>query len=134
MSYTYDPTTTLGRVRMLMYDTDSSALMFSDEEINAMLTLQSSDPFLTAATLINSFAVKMARNAKKKSAGKYSEDLTRVAAELREQAKALIEMAQEPWDAVIQQTFENVQDLSRRMEDDRARDFIVREYIRGNFG
>ena len=81
MSYSYNPSTPSGMVRMLTYDTDQSALMFSDEEIQAMLTQQNNDVFLTAGTLLMAFASKMSRKATKKTAGKYSEDLTRVAAE-----------------------------------------------------
>lgn len=41
-SFSYDPTTDLGRVRQLMADTRESQVVFSDEEIYAALATQGS--------------------------------------------------------------------------------------------
>ena len=49
MSYTYDPTTDRGRVRLLVRDTDEKSYVFSDAEIDVFLALAESDVFLAAA-------------------------------------------------------------------------------------
>lgn len=40
MSFTYDPTTPLGKVRLLIPDTDSANVIFSDQEITAFFEIQ----------------------------------------------------------------------------------------------
>ena len=132
MSFSYSPDTDLGKVRLLCGDTTAANAIFTDEEINAVYAVSDSSPHHTAAFLLTGLASRMARSAHKKSASKYSEDLTRVAAELREQAKAIMEMVNVPWDAVIEQTFENVENAEYRYQDRSAREFIIKEYIRGN--
>jgi hypothetical protein len=134
MTFSYSPDIDSGKVRLLCGDTVQANAIFTDEEIGAVLASCDQSPHYAAAFLLTGLASQMARSAHKKTAAKYSQDLTRVAAELREQAKAIVEMANVPWEAVIEQTFENVEDISRRFEDQRARDFIIREYIRGNLG
>lgn len=42
MSFTYDPTTNLGRVRLLIADTDSNNVIFQDAEVQAALDIEAS--------------------------------------------------------------------------------------------
>lgn len=42
MSFTYDPTTNLGKVRLLVADTDSADPTFQDDEVQAALDMNSS--------------------------------------------------------------------------------------------
>jgi hypothetical protein len=58
MTQTYDPATPIGQVRLLAFDsvlTDPGPI-FTDEEINAFLALNSSDPRLAAAQAIEVIA------------------------------------------------------------------------------
>ena len=43
MTFSYDPTTEAGRVRLLATDTDSERPIFDDEEIAAFLTIEGAD-------------------------------------------------------------------------------------------
>ncbi|OFV87455.1 MAG: hypothetical protein A3J75_06530 [Acidobacteria bacterium RBG_16_68_9] len=53
MSWTYDPDTDVGRVRLLIPDRVESSPIFSDEEITAILAIESSNVKLaTAAALL----------------------------------------------------------------------------------
>ena len=59
--FTYDPSTTLGKVRLEIGDTDSDAQLFSDTEINVYLTNYSSNILKTAAALCDVLALRFAR-------------------------------------------------------------------------
>lgn len=104
MSFTYDLTTNIGKVRNLINDTTQIGALLTDEEITAILSLHSSDLFMAAHTCLMRIAASKALLAKKKSAGNYSEDLTAIARECREVAAVYKEMAQSmPADAVAEQ-------------------------------
>jgi len=49
MAFTYDPTSTIGRIRLLISDTDSKDFMFSDEELSAFLSMEEDNLYLAAA-------------------------------------------------------------------------------------
>lgn len=87
MSFTYDLSTNLGKVRFLIGDRDATSYMFEDAEINAALAMASNDLYLAAADCLYSIAASKALLAKKKTAGGYSEDLTYIAKECRDSAK-----------------------------------------------
>lgn len=55
MSHTYDPTTDTGRIRLLIGDTDLTAPLFSDEELDAFLDLEGS-VYLAAALALDTIA------------------------------------------------------------------------------
>jgi hypothetical protein len=98
-------TTSIGQVRLLIRDTDSSNALFSDEEITALLNLYDNDVKIAAANALLAISHSKALLAKYKSAGKYAEDTRSIAKELREGAKMLLELGQVPWDTVAEQTF-----------------------------
>ena len=93
MSFTYDLSNNIGKVRNLIGDSVSASAILTDEEITAFLSLRSSDLYQTAATCLYRIAASKALLAKKKSGGDYSEDLTAMAKELRESAKIFEELA-----------------------------------------
>jgi len=49
MSFSYDPTTNVGQVRLLISDTQKQDPVFTDEEISAFLVMESSNPHMAAA-------------------------------------------------------------------------------------
>lgn len=127
MSFTYSLSTDTGKIRLWIGDTDSASPVFSDEEIAAMYTQSENDIRQTAANLLYALASSRARLAKMKSAGKYSEDTRSIAKDLREQATAILEGANAPYDAVVEQTFGP---LTHPYDGAGEREFIKREDLR----
>lgn len=56
MAFTYDLSTDVGRVRLLVPDTDWENAVFSDEELTAFLALESSSPRRAAALALETMA------------------------------------------------------------------------------
>ena len=65
MAFTYDPTTNLGYVRLLISDTDASSYTFTDEELTAFLAKQEQNVYLAAAEAFGS--IVRARSMQSKS-------------------------------------------------------------------
>jgi hypothetical protein len=65
MAFSYDPSTSIGRVRLLTTDREEDAAIFSDEEIGAFLILNDDDVRLAAAEALESVAVNEALVLKK---------------------------------------------------------------------
>ena len=129
MSFTYSLSTNVGKVRLWIGDTNSASYDFSDEEINEILSVNADDIRGSASSLLIILANDKAKLAKRKSAGKYSEDLTQIAKELREQAKAILTIAEPPYDAVIEQTFGP---LDKPYDGAQEKEFIEREDLRNS--
>lgn len=106
MSFTFDVSTARGKVRLNISDTSSASIIFQDDEIDAFLSMAGGDIFYASGIALLGIASSKALLAKRKSAGNYTEDLTAIAKECREQAKTFIEMAQQvPAEAVAEQIF-----------------------------
>jgi len=56
MAFTYDVTTDRGKVRLLCTDTDAANVIFQDNEIDAFLTLMSSNILRSAALALETIA------------------------------------------------------------------------------
>jgi len=66
MAFTYDPTTSRGRVRLLVSDTDTSDAtkqIFTDAEIDALLSLGDNEVFQSAALACRSLAASSSKSA-----------------------------------------------------------------------
>ena len=66
MPFTYDSTTSRGRIRLLVGDTDtadSTKQIFTDAEIDAFLALESNEIYAAAAAACESLAANTARSA-----------------------------------------------------------------------
>ncbi len=66
MTFTYDSTTSRGRVRLLLGDTDTADAtkqIFTDAEIDAFLAIESSEVYAAAAAACESLAANTARSA-----------------------------------------------------------------------
>lgn len=130
MSWTYSSSTSnLDRVRRAIGDTDTSDQQFSDEEVNAELSTTGGDVQMSSYNLLMSLAAKLSRRATSKTAGKYSEDLSKRAGELRAQAKMILENG-EPHDAIAEQTFGDPTDPYSGSQE---KEFLDRESQRGNY-
>lgn len=78
MSFTFDTTTNIGKVRTLINDTDSSSYILSDEEINVFLSLESNDIYRSAASALEAIIINKQLLAKLIQAGDYKEDTRNV--------------------------------------------------------
>lgn len=90
MTFTYDPITSRGRVRLLVADVDSTNAVFTDDEIDTFLALEV-DVFTSAALALETIAVNEALVLKviqtldlKTDGAKLAEVLLKRAAALRE--------------------------------------------------
>jgi len=75
MAFTHDRDTDLGRIRTLIYDSVSTDYLFEDSDITAMLDVNESDLWRTAADLCRSAAAKYSKEALKIGLGKKDIDL-----------------------------------------------------------
>jgi hypothetical protein len=91
--FTFDVTTNLGKVRVLIGDMDAAEKVLGDTAINTLLTLQSNDIYTAAAHCLLAIAASKSLLAKKVTAGNYSEDASMVAKELRETAQKYLDIA-----------------------------------------
>ena len=74
-TYTYDVTTNIGKVRLLIGDTDISPTtdaQFSDEEIQVFLTMGSSSLLLAASYALEAWASALSGDVKTERIGDYS--------------------------------------------------------------
>lgn len=86
-------------VRFLVQDTDASSPIFTDEELDSLLSYNSSDPRLAAASALESLAGKYARSAIRYSIPGLSLDRTMTAQWMLKRAEALrAEAAQIPFE------------------------------------
>ncbi len=103
MSFSYIPTTVIGQCRLYAQDTNPDNYAFSDEEINVILGTVGSEPIRAASRMLLFLASNRAKLAVVRAAGDYREDLSKLAAELRAQAKALLDMVgMEPAEATAE--------------------------------
>lgn len=72
MAATYDLTTNIGKVRMLISDTDITAAHFTDEEITAFLTMASNSVKLAAAYALEAWAASLTGDMESEKIGDYA--------------------------------------------------------------
>jgi hypothetical protein len=87
VAYTYCLGNDIGKVRLLIADTDIGNATFSDEEITFALDTEGG-LYMAAAMLLRVLAADQSRLAVRVSRSGVSEDLTQVAVQLRAQADA----------------------------------------------
>lgn len=93
ITFTYDPTTTLGKTRLYSQDTVSANAIFTDEEIQAFLDANAQNALLAAADALDIIAANQAYVLKVISNNGLSTNGPSVAAALRETAKTWREKA-----------------------------------------
>jgi len=82
MSFTFNTTTNIGKVRTLINDTTEASAVLSDEEINVFLGLESNDIYMSAASALESIIINKQLLSKLIAAGDYKEDNRNVADKL----------------------------------------------------
>jgi hypothetical protein len=90
---TTDPTTAIGRVRLLCTDLDEVSPLFTDAQISAFLAMEGSNLRLAAAQALDTIASSEVLVSKKIRTADLSTDGPAVAKELRERAKSLRDQA-----------------------------------------
>ena len=124
MPFTYDPTTDIGMVRLLITDTDPARPIFSDDSaITAFLTLNDSDVRLAAAQALDVMATNEAMVLKVIRNMDLQTDGARVADSLRVHASVLRQQAAADSEGAIDYAEVAVDVFS-------ARDIITREAMR----
>ena len=88
MTWTYDPTTDLGKMRLLIADTDSSRQIMEDEDLQAFIAI-SGHYWLGAAMALDSIATNEVLTQKVLTIMGTSTDGAKVAKELRARAMQL---------------------------------------------
>lgn len=89
MAFTYDPSTDLGKVRLLARDTVQASALFTDAEIQALLDLQSGNVKLAGADALDAVADNQVLLLKKVKVGDIGTDGPAVADALRQSALRL---------------------------------------------
>lgn len=89
MAFTYDVSSDRGRVRMLITDRDEANAIFSDDEIDAFLAMESSSIRLAAAAALETIAASEALVQKRITILDLTTDGPAVAKALMDAAKAL---------------------------------------------
>lgn len=112
-SFTYDPSTSAGRVRLLATDTDAERPIFDDDEIDAFLALEES-VFPAAALALETIAANEALVQKRIKVLDLSTDGPAVAKALMERAREL--RAREAADEIVFAVADQADDFLQRRE------------------
>lgn len=99
MTFTYLPQTSAGQVRLLATDRDPDHAIFSDEEIDVLLSLADGDPLLAAAMALDQIAASQVLVLKYIETNGLKTNGQAVANALHQQAQALRAQAAERADA-----------------------------------
>lgn len=90
MGFTFDTTTPIGRIRLLIGDKEQTGALFSDEELDALLALENGNVYLAAANALDIIATDQVMVLKViKLVGSLETDGAKVAVAIREQASIL---------------------------------------------
>ena len=115
----YDPTTDIGKVRLLIGDTDEA--VFTDAEIQAFLDLADDSIPLAAAKALRAMAASQARLEKRLKALDIELDTKGLAKELRELAKELEESEEEGAFAIAEMVPNNRYAIEERLRKEAQR-------------
>ena len=88
MTFTYDPTTDIGMVRLMTRQTTEAKMTHTDEDIQAYLTLEGGVK-LAAAQVMDDIASDQTLLKKVYTSGDYQIDGAKMAADLRKRAQTL---------------------------------------------
>ena len=128
MTFTYDPTTSSGLVRLLAIDTSEDTYVFSDAEIEAFLAMEGGNVKRAAAQALDTIASNDAYTVKKVSLLDVSADGVSVAGVLHQRASMLRKQA----DTEDEQDVGGAFDVAEWITNDFAlREFINNDALRG---
>lgn len=90
MAFTYDLTTNIGKIRLLIADTDEDSYDFEDDEIATAYTM-SLNAYYASAVLLRSLAANRARLSVSVKRGTLTDDLKQLSKDLKDLADAMEE-------------------------------------------
>lgn len=93
MTFTYDVSTSRGKVRLLISDLDSGKPLFQDDEIDTFLAMEDDSVKLAAAQALDTIAANEVMVSKVMTVLDLRVDSAKVSFELRQRAKTLREQA-----------------------------------------
>lgn len=93
MSYTYDPETPLGQVRLYIGDTDVTNAEWTDAELGVLLAQAGSNVYAAAALALLAWGAKLAREDQVVKVGVWTGDRGDVSKRMIAQAKAYLDAA-----------------------------------------
>ena len=93
MSFTYDTSTNIGKVRLLIRDKDSSNYVFEDEELFLFLDMAGGNTYLASAFALRNIATSEAKLVQKYKVGTKSVDRAGIVDSLLKLADKYEEMA-----------------------------------------
>jgi len=88
--FSYDPTTDIGKIRLLIADTDEDSYDFEDDEITAANDM-SVNIYFASAVLLRSLAANRARLSVSVKRGTMTDNLTEISKDLKDLADAMEE-------------------------------------------
>ncbi len=88
MSFSFDTTTNIGKVRTLINDKVAASAVLSDEEVNVYLSLEGNDIYRSAASALEAIIINKQLLSKLIAAGDYKEDNRNVAEKLMKIAQS----------------------------------------------
>lgn len=128
MTFTYDPTTDLGKVRLIIQDKIEATAFFTDAEIEAYLDLNDNSIRRAAADALDSMASNEAYVQKRITLLELSTDGPATAAALRAHANKLRELADDEDDVEEGDTFDYAEMPETEFQ---RRERIVKQAERG---
>lgn len=121
MSFTYDPATTVGQVRLSIADTVDEGHIFEDAEISAFLGLSSQSVAYAAARALRTIGASRALMARKLKVLDVELDTTTAAAQFINLAKSLEQSEENAGGFAIAEFAEGVFGRAERMMKERQR-------------
>lgn len=92
MAFTYNPSTDVGKVRLLIGDTDITSPKFQDDELSALLTFENGEWGLAAADALESLAATVGSTQSSVKIGDYQNSAADQVKNLQTQAQRLRDM------------------------------------------
>lgn len=95
MSFTFNTSNNIGKVRALIGDTTEASALLTDEEVTVFIDLRSNSLFEAASLALRSMAARKAIVAKLRKAGDYTEDSRSISKALLDLATTYDQLAQD---------------------------------------
>jgi hypothetical protein len=128
MAFTYDLTTSTGKIRLICMDNQPDNYIFEDDELSAFYELERSSLRRACALILETIASNEAYVLKRITALDLQTDGPAVAAELRQRAKLLREQALEDEAKEDDGSFDVAEQVLTNFQ---RRDRIINQYLRG---
>lgn len=128
MSWSYDPTTLVGLVRLLALDTASDNVLYQDEEVTAFLSLNNNNVRLAAAQVLDNIAANEALVQKVMKSQDFMTDGSKTADSLKGMAA---ELRRQEYEGAGD--FAGMFDIAEQVHDEfTVRERVIKQHLRTN--